>query len=262
MVMPFLRLVLIYIVVALVAVVFFNRDSVLPMIGWPWFGGSEVVTEEITSTDDDATTTETVDDKTYVSVSDADTETAAATASTVDASSDTTIVTPVASSDATVSEATTENTASMEEQSAEPVTQVEDAAATSVGSSETAPAQQTQSSASGVGGSEGGPKTDAELQTLQNEARQAYRNGDFAKTEEMYKSMAASNPDNVNIIGELGNLYYSQRRMSDAATYYHMAGKMLIDQGNANQAMSLMGVLQTIDQARAADLRAYGAANQ
>lgn len=232
MIMPFLRLVLIYVVVILAAVIFFNRDSVLPMVGWPWFEA-----EEGTSVSPDAAVTPT----------EMPTETSAAPNSKPEI-------------------------APAPESAPEPAPKPADPQKTEAPTQDTPPSptnnaqvkeiDATQTPAPAPAATQPTPKTDAELQALQNKARQAYMNRDFAKTEALYKSMAATNPNNVNILGELGNLYYSQRRMDDAATYYLSAGKQLIRQGNPNQAMSLIGVLQNIAPAKAQELRNFATASQ
>ncbi len=232
MIMPFLRLVLIYVVVAAAAVVFFNRDTVLPMIGWPWFGGesAEMATEN--APDDVTEATET-------------------------------------SPQAAVSEETTTETASaqtIQEPIAEPVAEPTATAPETVSetapTAPSAPATTTAANADEVDPTVPTPAPAADLEALRNEARQAYWNGDIAKTETMYKAMAAANPENVDILGELGNLYFSQRRFDDAGIYYHKAAKQLISNGNTQQAMSLINVLQSIAPAKAAELRSLAAANR
>ncbi|MDQ7070913.1 MAG: hypothetical protein Q9M48_09290 [Rhodobacterales bacterium] len=233
MIMPFLRLVLIYVVVAAAAVVFFNRDTVLPMIGWPWFGGESAEMAAENTPDDGAETTETAPEPAPQVVVNEDTE--SDTAQPIQTPVANAVVEPTATMSATVAETVQETTPST------PST-------TTAANADTADTT--------------APTPAADLEALRNEARQAYWNGDIAKTETMYKAMAAANPENVDVLGELGNLYFSQRRFDDAGTYYHMAAKQLISNGNTQQAMPLINVLQSIAPAKAAELRNLAAANR
>lgn len=242
MIMPFLRLVLIYVAVAAAAVVFFNRDSVLPMVGWPWFGSesSEVAISDTPAAYPDAVAVE-------------DTETAPAPA-------------PQAVIDEEPQEKAPTETAStqpLQQPVAEPSPPTAEPAAQPA-PAKPAPAAAVQPAPAAPATATDKPQTTAQsasdLEAQRNEARQAYWNGDRAKTERLYKAMAAANPENVDILGELGNLYFSQRRYDEAATYYHMAAKQLISDGQTPKAMGLINVLQSIAPAKASELRALAAA--
>ncbi len=87
-------------------------------------------------------------------------------------------------------------------------------------------------------------------------ARQAFWKGDTDGAEAAYKSLAADFPDSVDVMGELGNLYYSRGRMAEAAVYFARVGDMALATGNTTQVLSMMGILQQIAPDKAADLRA------
>jgi len=225
MIMPFLRLVLIYVAVAAAAVVFFNRDSVLPMIGWPWFGSE---TQEVAISDTPAAHPPAVAEEDENST-EADDDTTAPAAPDATATAEPTVP-PIVEPVVDVAPATQEAETVAVQQ---PVTQ-------------SAPQSDTNTAA-------------ADLATQRSEARRAYWNGDLAKTETLYKAMADANPTNVDVLGELGNLYFSQRRFDEAGIYYHLAAKQLIIQGNTQQAMALINVLQSIAPAKANELRGLAA---
>ena len=91
------------------------------------------------------------------------------------------------------------------------------------------------------------------------QARRAYWQGDKIAAETAYLAIVQQAPDNADILGELGNLYYGQRKYAAAANYYFLAGKQLIKDGKTPQVMALIGVLQSIAPARAAELRTLAA---
>lgn len=208
MIMPFLRLVAIYIVVILAAVLFFNRNTVLPLLG---FGGED---------DTPVVQTETA---TGTPVAKAISEVPKPVARP-DAQA---IVQPVAEAPVTerLPKYPTADTAQIVTPTAQPA----------------APAPAA--------------KPAANLESRLKEARQTYWSRDMAGAEARYKGLVNDFPDNADIKGELGNLYYAQRRNAEAAEMYHQAGVQLIKDGNTQQVMLLIGVLQAIAPAKAADLR-------
>lgn len=197
MIMPFLRLVVIYIVVICAAVLFFKRDTVMPLLG---LSGGAVETAAVSTP-----------------------KTPPPTASTKPAE---TLQTPVADEPAAAQ--TTAPPKYATEQTAQIVT--------------------SQPAAT--------PKASADdIQNRLNEARQAYWKRDMAAAEAHYKGLVNDMPENADILGELGNLYYAQRRMDEAAKMYHQAGVLLIKDGKPQQVMGLIGVLQSIAPNKASDLR-------
>ena len=87
-------------------------------------------------------------------------------------------------------------------------------------------------------------------------AREAWWRGDLVAAETAYLQLAQKPDASADVLGELGNLYFAQRKYAAAARYYERAGERLIRDGNLNAAMALLGVLQGIDPASAAKLRA------
>jgi len=210
MIMPFLRLVAIYIVVILAAVLFFNRETVMPLLGFGKEDNTPVVQSET------ATGTPVAE-----AISEAPKPVARPEPQA--------IVQPVAEAPAAQQppKYPTAETAQIVTPTAQPVTPAPAPAA----------------------------KPATNLESRQKQARQAYWSRDMAGAEARYKGLVNDFPDNADIKGELGNLYYAQRRNSEAAEMYHQAGLQLIKDGNPQQVMLLIGVLQAIAPAKATDLR-------
>ena len=206
MIMPFLRLVIIYIVVILAALLVFKRDQVMSLMGMSQ-GGAE--TEMAAAADEPAKISEPIADTPATSAPEA-------TASTDEQP-----------------EATTE---------AEQPPKYPTEETAQIGTPADPAPIPAASAAAG------------DIQSRLTEARQTYWNRDLAKAETLYKSLVADAPTNADIKGELGNLYFAQRRMNEAADMYHQTGIQLIADGNTQQIMQLVGVLQSIAPDKAADL--------
>lgn len=210
MIMPFLRLVSIYIVVILAALLVFKRDQVMPLLG---LSGDGAETKMAATADQPAEVAEPVAPAPETSATEAAPQTMAPTKSEQ------------------LSKYPTETTAQVG-------TPADPAQAP-------APSAQSQSSQTSA----------ADIQSRLTQARQTYWKRDLVKAETLYKSLVSEVPTNADIKGELGNLYFSQRRMVEAAEMYHQTGLQLISNGNTQQIMSLIGVLQSIAPDKAADLR-------
>jgi TolA-binding protein len=116
--------------------------------------------------------------------------------------------------------------------------------------------------ASSVGGPEGnrGPDEGGEAAVPQLEqswygARQAYWDGDMAEAERRYQELIIENPEKADAYGELGNLYYSQGAWVEAAKMYYQAAVLLIEQGEAERAGTLVGILTALNPNLAEDLQ-------
>lgn len=197
MIMPFLRLVIIYIVVILAALLIFKRDQVMSLMGLSGGGDAEIA-----------------------AVADEPTKVAEPVAE-VPAPTET-VAQPEAS-------ATTEQPSKYPTEETAQISTLADPALTVAV-----------------------PTKD--IQSRLAEARQTYWNHDLATAETLYKALVVDAPTNADIKGELGNLYFAQRRMNEAADMYHQTGLQLISDGNTQRIMQLIGVLQSIAPDRAADL--------
>lgn len=95
-----------------------------------------------------------------------------------------------------------------------------------------------------------------DLAEAMNAARAAYWQGDSASAEAQLVALTEAHPDNADLLGELGNLEFALQAWDKAATAYHKAGLLLIDQGQQQQVMPLISVLRSIAPDKAADLGA------
>ncbi len=86
-------------------------------------------------------------------------------------------------------------------------------------------------------------------------ARNAYAQGDAAKAIAAYEALMRDFADAPDVPGELGNLYYMQGKLQDAAGNYLEAGLRLIKKGPPSRAGSMLGVLTRLDPEKAAFLR-------
>jgi tetratricopeptide (TPR) repeat protein len=71
--------------------------------------------------------------------------------------------------------------------------------------------------------------------------------GQWDIAEAAYRKLQLENPDDFNVHGELGNLYYMQRKGKEAAEAYYQAATLLAAQGYRRDAMRLMQVIQRLD---------------
>lgn len=78
-------------------------------------------------------------------------------------------------------------------------------------------------------------------------ARQAAWEGQWDKAEAAYRQLQQEQPDNFNVHGELGNLYFMQRKGKEAAEAYYQAATLLAAQGYRRDAIRLMQVVQRLD---------------
>lgn len=85
-------------------------------------------------------------------------------------------------------------------------------------------------------------------------ARTAYWAGDKEKAEELYKAIVEESKE-ADVAGELGNMYFSERRYDDAAAMYYEAGLRYLDSDTPMQAGMVMGVLSQIAPQKAGELR-------
>ncbi len=92
-------------------------------------------------------------------------------------------------------------------------------------------------------------------QTRLNEARNAYWSGDLGRAEALFAALARDLPDNADVNGELGNILFAQRRYDEAADAYLATGKLLVNSGRRAQAIPLITVLHSIAPQKAAVLR-------
>ncbi|HHS89256.1 MAG TPA: hypothetical protein ENJ26_02680 [Rhodobacteraceae bacterium] len=225
--MPFLRLVIIYIVVIMAAVLFFQRDAVMGMLGLS-FADDEPEAVAMAPAASEESTPGT---------------TAKAPVTGTEPETTQQMQTPVATAGET--SVPTQAVAEQPAQTANAPQPLQTPVA------EQQPAAETPATAA--------PPPSASGDTIAaglEAARRAYWAGDQAGAETAYLELVEKAPENADVLGELGNLYYAQRRYSAAAEYYHRAGLQLLKDGDKGRVNALVGVLQSIAPQKAADLRA------
>lgn len=89
-----------------------------------------------------------------------------------------------------------------------------------------------------------------------NAARGAYWRGDVEGAKAQILALTRAHPQNADLQGELGNLYFYLREFPAAVEAWHRAGVLLIEQGEAPQSRGFTQALAMIDPEKAADLAA------
>ena len=90
---------------------------------------------------------------------------------------------------------------------------------------------------------------------LINEARMAFQAGNPDQAVSLYQELAELNPDDPNVYGELGNVYYAQGKWKQAGQAYYEAATRLLQHGQTGQVHYLYMVIQGLDQESAEKLR-------
>ena len=86
------------------------------------------------------------------------------------------------------------------------------------------------------------------------DARRAFYRRDYEASIAAYKQLIASEQDNFDAYGELGNVYFTRGETELAAEAYYQAASIMITQGHSQRAASLIGFLSTVDAEKAKQL--------
>jgi len=86
-------------------------------------------------------------------------------------------------------------------------------------------------------------------------ARKSFYQRNYKLSEQSYKQVIDKTKDNVDAYGELGNVYFNQGKNKEAASAYFEAAAILVRNGQANRARSLIGLLRHLDESRADELK-------
>jgi len=89
-----------------------------------------------------------------------------------------------------------------------------------------------------------------------NKAREVFGQGNPAEAATLYEALAADFPNNADLRGETGNLYYNLGQFNKAAVHYQAVGEIASRDGNRQMAGSMLSLLQRIAPAKAAELQA------
>jgi tetratricopeptide (TPR) repeat protein len=87
-------------------------------------------------------------------------------------------------------------------------------------------------------------------------AREVFSQGHPGEAAKLYETLIADYPENADLHGEAGNLYYNLGQFSKAATHYQAVGEIAGRAGNRQMAGSMLALLQRIAPAKAAELQA------
>ena len=86
-------------------------------------------------------------------------------------------------------------------------------------------------------------------------AREVFSRGNPAEAAVLYEALAVDFPNNADLRGETGNLYYNLGQFNKAAIHYQAVGEIAARAGNMQMAGSMLGLLQRIAPANAAKLQ-------
>lgn len=84
-------------------------------------------------------------------------------------------------------------------------------------------------------------------QELVRQARQAYWQRNYDEAEAAYRQLLEIDPDNPDLYGELGNLYYATGKWKLAGEAYYQASTRLLQTGQTQQVGYLLRVLKGLD---------------
>ena len=93
---------------------------------------------------------------------------------------------------------------------------------------------------------------DSQTQQVLYSAREAFWNGSVDKAESLYKSLISKGNTSPDIYGELGNVYYANGKLEDAATMYYEAGVRLSELQLFGPAMHMVSILKGLKSDKAA----------
>lgn len=95
---------------------------------------------------------------------------------------------------------------------------------------------------------------------LVDKGRAAFARGDLQGAVDAYREALELRPGDADILGELGNVYYTSGQTAEAALAFHAAAEALIDSGRIEAARALLPAVRAAAPTLAADLDARLAA--
>ncbi len=95
-----------------------------------------------------------------------------------------------------------------------------------------------------------------DLVTRWTKAREVFSQGKPSEAAALYEALILDFPNNADLRGETGNLYYNLGDFGKAATHYQAVGEIAGRAGNRQMAGSMLALLQRIAPAKAAELQA------
>ena len=85
-------------------------------------------------------------------------------------------------------------------------------------------------------------------------ARRAYWNHDIPLAIQHYQALAQAYPNDPDVFGEMGNIYYEQGEYEQAGRAYYEAGLLLLRRGQHTRARELAGLIEKTAPKYAQDL--------
>ncbi len=98
--------------------------------------------------------------------------------------------------------------------------------------------------------------TPANLEDGLADARAKYWQNDIPGAIAAYRALLEEYPDNETLHGELGNIYFLNGQRVEAATQYEAAAMAALKAGHRQQAQALLGVLGSLDRSAAERVQA------
>jgi len=92
--------------------------------------------------------------------------------------------------------------------------------------------------------------------TRWTKAREVFSQGNPSEAATLYEALTADFPDNADLHGETGNLYYNLGNFTKAAVHYQAVGEIAGRAGDRQMAGSMLALLQRIAPAKAVELQA------
>ena len=86
-------------------------------------------------------------------------------------------------------------------------------------------------------------------------ARRSFHRRDYENSIKSYEQLIAATQDNYDAHGELGNVYFNQGRIKEAAASYYDAAAVLVRLGQVERAASLIHLLGRMDTEKARELQ-------
>jgi hypothetical protein len=99
----------------------------------------------------------------------------------------------------------------------------------------------------------------AQRQTVQKiwvDARTAFWNRDLTVAELKYHALSAKLPDNPDVMGELGNVFYVQGKHKQTVAAYYRAAELLIEKGRSSRVVIILDLIDKLEPEKANTLRA------
>lgn len=100
------------------------------------------------------------------------------------------------------------------------------------------------------------PTSEGDLIARWTEARGAYSQGNTADASRLYEALTVDFPQNADLHGEVGNLYYNLGQFGNAAEHYYAVAEIAFHAGDVNMVNSMYGLLQRISPSKATELQA------